>query len=123
MSHEAGEQPGQRVDRLRNLSKRLDAAAGEGADEAEDQIRSHPDVQVTTCLQAFGCVLKSLGGKGGGVVSHREGHREDAFPTRQAYSRLSSRLCRNSSLICSKVFSALVLLNAMYSNAAQDHLR
>ena len=50
LSHEAGEQPGQRVDRLRNLSKRLDAAADHGADEVEDQIRSHPDVQVAICL-------------------------------------------------------------------------
>ena len=48
MLHEAGEQPGQRVDRLKNLSKRMDAAAGQGADEVEDQIRSHPEVQVTT---------------------------------------------------------------------------
>lgn len=46
MAHEVDEQPGPRVDRLRNLSKRLDAAAAEGADEVEDQIRSHPDVQV-----------------------------------------------------------------------------
>lgn len=53
MAHEAGEQAGERGDRLRNLSKRLDAAAGQGGDEVEDQIRSHPDVQVTHILLGF----------------------------------------------------------------------
>lgn len=52
MAHEAGEQSGERGDRLRNLSKRLDAAAGQGGDEVEDQIRSHPDVQVANMCQA-----------------------------------------------------------------------
>ena len=75
-SHEAGEQPGQQVDRLRNLSKRLDAAAGHDADEVEDQIRSHPDVQVTACLSGFGVCAGIMAGGGGG------GHREDAFLTR-----------------------------------------
>ncbi len=38
---------GLRADKLRNLSQRLDAAAGEGAGEFGGQIRSHPDVLVT----------------------------------------------------------------------------
>ena len=53
MAHEAGEQPGERGDRLRNLNKRLDAAAGQGGDEVEDQIRSHPDVQVANIFLGF----------------------------------------------------------------------
>lgn len=39
---------GLRADKFRNLSQRLDAAAGKGADEVGGHIKSHPDVQVTT---------------------------------------------------------------------------
>lgn len=52
MTHEGDQQAaeGLRGDKFRNLSQRLDAAAGKGfsADEVGGHIRSHPDVQVTT---------------------------------------------------------------------------
>ena len=48
MANEGNEQVGQKNDKLRGLNLRLDAAA---EDQREDQIRSHPDVQVSFCPQ------------------------------------------------------------------------
>lgn len=47
MANEGNEQVGQKNDKLRGLNLRLDAAA---EDQREDQIRSHPDVQVSFVL-------------------------------------------------------------------------
>lgn len=61
MTHDGDQQPGaaHRADKLRNLSQRLDAAAGEGEDEEGGHIRSHPDTQVTPPACALSIVSKT----------------------------------------------------------------
>ena len=53
MASEGNEQAGQRNDKLKGLNLRLAAAAADGSDQREDQIRSHPDVQVCPQQQFF----------------------------------------------------------------------